>query len=506
MKLYYLVASSLTFVVTAVAAAEPSPLCTDLARYACSPGDHKDPTGVTRSQSEMSKFMTGYAEKTRQRFADKFAKILDDPENEYFKDLTLAAFGLKNSPECTSKDQSDRQDCRAQLLEGLTAHAAKLTVGTLEPKALENQAISLPELMHVTSNSTFASVINEFNGQAEKDLVSPEQTAKIKDKIFPQVKQLIVERIAKSSASDEQKRLMISKVKSIKFAGSKCEALASGMPSQGPALASLLVSNAFYDPASNNFTYCSGFMLQSSSEFQIAFIIAHEIGHSIDPCQLASGPSDLGFKYKPATSGATIESQHPFGNVTRCLRDPGSVSARKLTVPPPMPPIVLTGAGTPMPMPLPGGGGGGDYGNYTNYPTTNQSSQIPPFCQNDQLPEAFADWIGSEVLPEYIDKNHKLTPTQYQQGYGNALRTGCWLGGSGQIFGDTHPATAERINKLLLTQPKIRAQMGCPPNHPTSIYCDADRAPAEPEDPTQQRLEMKNLMNLIEKNGTGVAR
>jgi hypothetical protein len=147
------------------------------------------------------------------------------------------------------------------------------------------------------------------------------------------------------------------------------------------------------------------------------------------------------------------------------------------------------------------------YGNggYGNYPTPNGSSypvypspggQVgmtggqpvqpkPSFCNNDQITESFSDWMGAEILPQYIEKNYKLTPEQYREGYANANRVNCWAypDTSDNFNYEVHPAIGKRINKILLVNPKIRSQMGCPTKHPDNVYCDSEKALGSPAEP-----------------------
>ena len=65
-----------SFVLSSLAIADVSPLCNDLARFACAPGSYKDGTGEIKSESEISKFMSSYADKSRADLHDKFENLL----------------------------------------------------------------------------------------------------------------------------------------------------------------------------------------------------------------------------------------------------------------------------------------------------------------------------------------------------------------------------------------------------------------------------------------------
>lgn len=465
-----------------------SPLCDDLARFACAPGTFEDGTGQIKSEEEVSAFMTGYAEKSRKNLNERFAKILDDPENEYFKDLAMAGLGLKNAPQCTSSDPADQKGCRQNLITGLTTIAQKQALGRLMPRTLMERTGNLEDMQYIINNNTYQKVIEDLNKQVSKDLATPELSQRIETNIFPKVKNLIIERLKKLDMPEDKRRLMINKVKSIGFEGTTCEELASnrGMANNNDLVSSLLVPNAFYDRGRNIFKHCSGFTLQSTSEFQIVHTIAHELGHAIDPCGVATGPADMGFKYSKPGNLESMESEYPVKNIISCLRGDKSVGAKNFNDPrekpegaSPMPDCAYCGSPTPSPYPypypMPGAGWfpNTQYGGY-GMPVANTKRE-PDFCTQDQITEAVPDWLAAEVLPEYMAQNHpKLTQTQFQTGYANAFKLGCAITGV-KSSGGEHPLSDARINRMILTHPKIRQQMGCPPKHKEFLYCDPEK-------------------------------
>jgi hypothetical protein len=466
--------------------ADVSPLCNDLARFACAPGSYKDGTGEIKSESEISRFMSSYAEKSRKALHDRFQKLLSSPENSYFKDIATAGLGLKNSPQCSSTSAENVLACRENLIDGLTTIAQKQALGPLMPRTgLERQG-NLKDLNYIIQNNSYQKVIQELNDQVQKDLGNPEMTKKIQDKIFPKIKDLIVARLKQLSIPDEQRNLMINKLSSISFEGTTCQELGGGRGrSNGEVVSSLLVPNAFYDPQRNIFKLCSGYLLQSTSEFQIATTIAHELSHGIDPCNVAQGPADMGFKYSTDQDLKRMESEYPIKNVLQCLRDKRSIGARgsnstdddEAIRPEPYGGM----SGNPMPI------GMGSFNR--NSKAVSGEPRKASFCDGDQIGESFCDWMAAEVLPTYMEQNYKLTTEQYRNGYANARRLICSVQQEGmESFGE-HPPMENRINKIILVNPKVRAQMGCPQKHPTNVYCDPEkqldsqepRRPALPE-------------------------
>lgn len=474
--------------VGAVARAEVSPLCEDLARFSCAPGSFKDATGAVKSASEFQRSLTAWGEKSRLQVNEKFKKILENPENAYFQELAVAGLGLKNSPQCSSSVPSDVSACRENVVEGLTLLAQKQALLPLMSLPVMNRMSSLSDTTYILQNEVYQGVVRDLNKQLEADLSNPDMEGKIKDKIFPGVKELMVERIGELSIPEEQKKFMINKIRSIQFAGTNCSEI-GGPYKDGPAISSLLVPNAFYNAGRNIFKFCSGFLLQSTSEFQIAKIIGHELSHAIDPCLIAFGPTDMGFKYKNSVSLQKMEQEFPFRNVLSCLRDPRSIEAKNLNRDPLLAPSAgQVGSGYPSPpggrpAPTPGGTQGG----MGQGPGPKPAS----FCGEDQITESFSDWLGVEILPRYIEKNFKLTPEQYREGYANANRLDCWTypDTSDNFNSEPHPAIGKRINKILLVNPKVRGQMGCPPSHSEWVYCDSEKALLPPSQTGDQGSE-----------------
>ena len=490
------IALSSFFLLSISALAEVSPLCNDLARFSCAPGSYKDGTGEIKSESEISRFMSSYAEKSRAVLHDRFQKLLSSPDNTYFKDVAIAGLGLKNSPQCSSASADDISACRENLIDGLTTIAQKQALGPLMPRTGLERARNLKDLNYIIQNNSYQKVIQELNDQVQKDLGNPEMTKKIQDKVFPKIKELIIARLKQLSIPDDQRNLMISKVSSISFEGTTCEELGGRGGrgrSNGEVVSSLLVPNAFYDPARNIFKLCSGYLLQSTSEFQIATTIAHELSHSIDPCNVAQGPADMGFKYSTQQDLKKMENEFPIKNVIQCLRDKRSIGARNF------------GSGNDegdsnsggmmgMPYsngnPVPNGYGMGSF-NGGGKPTSREPKKAS-FCDGDQIGESFSDWMAVEVLPTYMEQNHKLTTEQYRNGYANARRLICSVQPDGsESFGE-HPPIENRINKIILVNPKVRAQMGCPLKHPENVYCDSEKPLDSPNEP--QRLSAPPVM------------
>src|SRR4051812_177546 len=78
-------------------------------------------------------------------------------------------------------------------------------------------------------------------------------------------------------------------------------------------------------------------------------------------------------------------------------------------------------------------------------------------CGNDQIGEAFSDWLAGEILPKYMAHFHSnLTVKEMRLGYVNVEPT-C----SDPGYWSDHPRTPLRVGAIFLTNPLARRQMGC---------------------------------------------
>lgn len=450
-------------VIGSVAFAEPSPLCENLAKFSCAPGTYDDGLGVVKSQSDVQDFLVGYFKKSKSSLQTRFSRALKDPQNSYFKDVAIAALGLKYSPQCQSSKPEDQEKCHNDTVEGLITIAQNHVLGPLMPKTGMERGQNLRELDYVLRNVAFTRVVSDFRNQIHDELVPKDLVKKIENDILPKVKSLLIERLNELDIPEEQRAMMISKLSSVAFKGTNCNSLLDDTNEE--SIAELLTPNAFYQSAEETYTQCAGYLLQSTSEFQIAMTVGHELSHSIDPCRISTGPEDLALKYKNSTDPKKLDDEYPVKNIVSCLRNPRSIGAKNITA--------VTQA------------------------TSSKGSAKYSFCDDDQIRESFPDWLAVEVLPKYIEtrlkeKNQTLTPEQFQIGYSNARRLLCKIPKkSGELR--KHPAIEDRINKIILVNPKIRAQMGCPREASHAIYCDpskpltskAENTPSRPSGVTQ---------------------
>jgi hypothetical protein len=187
---------------------------------------------------------------------------------------------------------------------------------------------------------------------------------------------------------------------------------------------------ALYSRKTNQLMYCMATMFKSSSLFVEVQHIAHEMGHAVSPCNMQDGDS-------------------AWAPLITCLRTPASINAR----------------------------------------TKNGASGTKcDFANEDQTDEAFADWMGSEVLADLSGtltlamKN--LSPQKFTNGLTNIYKPFC--NGLQNKQQTAHPRDRDRL-ELITANPKIQARMGCRPT-PVKTYCDVSGAISTGETPNDLDL------------------
>jgi hypothetical protein len=158
------------------------------------------------------------------------------------------------------------------------------------------------------------------------------------------------------------------------------------------------------------------YLFTAKSWFNMIFTMAHELGHSIDPCEMRSIGLSL-----PA-----------YERLEECFLNTGIVASRKDRV----------------------------------------------VCEaNDQLSEAFADWIGSQITADALKTfSTEFHGTQLVNSTTNAVRDLCEEDDGDDLDTVDHPSPQVRIERIFGGQPEIRAILGCSTafQPPRSQYCGLD--------------------------------
>lgn len=429
-------------------------ICQDLHRLTCAAGEFDDGTGTSQDGASLQDKIVGFKADTLKLLKSSYEELLAKPESAYLREIALAAYGLKDTSLC---EVPGSKTCAPLIAKNMADLSLKRMFS--QPMGFYPGKVAMPagvqDLDLLIANSHFKETENRVALEVKKQIKSlTTDEAKISNEIFPKVKDLILQLVEKRGIDKATKEMLRKKISAITYNGSSCGASPSD---NGVSLTPLLVPNAFYDPSSNSFQFCNGFLLLNNSEFMLAHVIAHELAHSFDPCWITKGPSTASFTY-PSEDLQKSEEANPFKEVLSCLRSPGSVAALSAEA--------LKNSTSPI------FGGGG----MSTYPPGYEGMMAPkvhPLCAGDQLGEAFPDWVASEVLPTYIaERFPNLTTSQRQIGYSNVWRSSCIPAGTPLNPLDNHSDVEQRVNRMILLNPLVRKQMGCPEALPSGTkYC-----------------------------------
>lgn len=497
---FYLVFSAL-FSLSSLGAADQ--ICDDLAKFSCAPGTYDDGTGVVRSEAEVQERLRTFMASASADLRAEVTDLIRNPDSQYFRQNSMAALGLAGSPGCVPESNGRiSSSCEENLIVGLTDLIQRNSLGSLISSGENMRGGNAEELNFVMSDENYQRLVKRLNQRADRELIDQEMVGRIRERIFPDMKAAILARIRQLNVSEEQKNFMIMKISAVQFAGTDCTALNDKNETH---LDQLLTPNAYYSPSRNTFSFCNGYLLQSTSVFSIAKTIVHELTHSIDPCQLGRGPAAQSVvAYSNPRDLRHSEIQYPFTNVIQCLRGESSINARNFdyenqrlaqlqwdqmeaqrqaqlkmqqqaatTIPAAAvaTPQGSVSGGIQGPYPYLVNGMGGPIG--AGMPFPPRPEMTADFCGKDQITEAFPDWMAAEVVPGYVQANYRLTQDQYRNGYGNYFRLGC-RERSAEVLQRDHPESKDRINRILLANPRVRSQMGC--NSPSpATYCDNNK-------------------------------
>lgn len=445
--------------------ADSAKVCDDLFKLTCAPGSYDDGTGVAQrpSDDQEQPLVAKLSDKARAMFKAE----LEKPENKYFRKVVLSATGLSAAPQCDSGEDSPSADCLERMSQGATEFEIRFlraSVPNIPMDQLKDGKVK--DVYYLLASEPFDRIKSSLLEDTRKSAVSDPMNKKI-ETVFNKVRDILVLRVGNQVIDPQLRKNLTAKLKAIRFAGQDCSSDGNG----GRTIAAVLEANAAYNPLTNSFKYCLGLNNSSTSEFTLAYIISHELSHSVDPCGITMGPSDFAFNYSSKITRAQAENQFPIGKAISCLRSEDSVRAMTAEE------ALAAAAASPT-----HNGSYPGYGNYggVTYPMYyGASAQASPaftsFCNQDQITESFADWMAMEIMPDYIEQNHpELSVTQLRLGYSNMFRPLCQSSTTSGF--NVHPETDLRANAIALVQPKIRKQMECasPPQH---IYCPPEGLP-----------------------------
>jgi hypothetical protein len=320
------------------------------------------------------------------------------------------------------------------------------------------------------------------------------QAARIKE-IFEDSKKHVIQVLEKRRTPENSDQIsnMITRVKTVALSPLK----------PGQSLSSLAASgcdmpNAYYRLDKHQVIACP--QILNFPDATLFGIIAHELGHSIDPCATSfSYTRSSDGKYflnetaiersgsEPASSAlpSIPTEQTPFNNIFSCLESRDSVGAKT----PSREQILnfLDAALAKQPS---------DQRLQKSQELIDSHYEQTKFCSfltGSQMQEAAADWMGSQALAEKLSKIRapekaksyafesqllimSLSCPNVKQSNRNTLRDlqskltplcsrfkaiKQALLSDTEITGDPHPKAADRLNRIIYVKPEIQQALGC---------------------------------------------
>jgi len=254
--------------------------------------------------------------------------------------------------------------------------------------------------------------------------------AAMEKKLHEEILPLLAERIARVVRTlipdSPEREAMLAKLAGVRYIGDLCRPLIFG----GPDVTSIAQITATYDPDKNGVRICRGFFGTNTSLYPLYNTIAHEMTHSIDPCALMLAKPDQ----PTAPTLGERDARSPWAAVIACLRDKKSTGARNLA-------------------------------------STLDASQ----CLSDQIGEAVADFVATEVMAQLIEEGllgpREPTPQSMEVGLANIWRYACRAVYMGK--NDPHQSPQTRIERITAVHPVIRAALGCGALPKNRVYCGA---------------------------------
>lgn len=451
------------------AADEPG-YCSDMTPLACDrTGKINDGTGWVNYDGRPSapasyKDLILHQNKIQKELDSFVAKLFDAKATRNQKQLldqAASAFGYNICKRDQNSEVMNDSKCQKSIAMGLMGLVERNYSNDLSTK--DHSADNLDDWEYVQADPQFHDELKNI----QKILLGEnnEITAaakKLKTEVVPNAKGILKDMLTEFPIDAETKEKMIRKVSKIEINDDATSESCSGLMTK-------YVVNANYDISTSHLNVCEGILAKATSEFTMAFVVGHEICHSIDPCEIAIGPSSSSYKYKSQSALAAsspnvanamaamhmaMDEEYPLKGLVSCLRSPNSVEAQTYID------VSQLHARDAMLTP-------------TFCPHGSTETGV---VQGDQILEAVPDWCGAEIMLRYIkakynkEKKNELTPEQIKNGIANTFRIMCDNWTSHPHF-DTHPATKDRLNKIVMANPRIRELIGCEP-HPDSVqYC-----------------------------------
>lgn len=426
--------------VSEAAMAQVPPICTSLSKVTCAGGPRTDVTGKSEAV-DARKFADQELTRIRPIISKTFKSFIATDKGEILKEKILDALPNQKS-NCIAMYGSD--ECN----EFAAAALAELYIkseGSLDLVPNFKGAFDALKASEILAMPAYRQIAERTTAEQSAKL-SPELRKKFLSEIYPNAKKHFIETVNNLSIDEKSKAEIIKKVKTIKPATLTCDPIFK----TNTGLLQSFFPNAQYDENEKEIGICPAYLLFSTSEFDLTALIAHEIAHSVDPCNLPWGMYDQERKLpSEMLEDKEIENQYLKENFLSCLRSDSSVGA--LSFRPDLDQLKREEEESPE------GEAKGAYANSTHRT-----------CGTDQINESVSDWFAAETVARFIEAR-KFSKAEAATGVSNIYRSMC-VGESSEL--GVHPPMSKRLDSIFAAHPKIRVQMGCSPEHPKKKYCD----------------------------------
>ncbi|MNJ92551.1 hypothetical protein D3C87_102240 [compost metagenome] len=267
--------------------------------------------------------------------------------------------------------------------------------------------------------------------------------------------------------------------------------------------------NAFYGPEHHTLILCPQTL--NLPDASLMSTVAHELGHSIDPCHCAQDlvktkdgyqveyafdsllqRQDKYLSYSPVVKGVGL-SENPLGDVLGCLQSSSSIGVKSPTITDIQAQVGLEIAEMRKEK-VP-------ENDVFMIRLRNQQKNVPEnydrygacefYSENGHIGEAFSDWASAQVLADKVKEIPESSKAKQFVFESQALFMGTSCNGlfkplqakveklldsgnvacggaffdydSLEVGGRSHPASADRMTKVIYAQPELQKALGCQP-------------------------------------------
>ena len=388
----------LSLILSQQASAQVPAVCTNLSAQTCAEGERNDGTGVSLL-ADSKEFVRQEFKRMEPLMNETFGAMLNTPQGAKLKTLAADACRLGAAP-----TSSQLVACFGRLYR--TTEENPQLGNLYDENSSEAKLFNAEFALQLVQEPTYLKAANEVS---RRNLITIPQdlVTKIEKQIFPDVQEILKKRISRLPIDEQTRAALTKKISTIKFGGIQCQPdsfLDGTIINYSTRLGESLFPNAHYDNNQNRFEICPAFLRYTTSEFDLAATIAHELAHSIDPCRMGGGPMEISKRsIANAKSDKEIENEYLRKNFISCFRSPASIGAKEFR--PIDPPV--EGADEDM-----------------------IADDLNRLCHDDQINETISDWFAAEALAEYIPMRNArvrppLTEAQVRTGVSNVYRTFC---------------------------------------------------------------------------------